>query len=99
MPARRATSAEDKPYRPSGANAAAIAAWSSSALGRATSGPSRDVPRETAGADHRQAASSVGERSPTCLPPCVLAWRRRHPAVSGATSREDPPEETSIVPD
>ena len=24
------------------------------------------------------------------LPPCVLAWRRRHPAVSRATSREDP---------
>src|SRR4051794_41705402 len=27
---------------------------------------------------------------PALHPPCVLAWRRRHPAGSGRTSREGP---------
>src|SRR6266404_777812 len=53
-------------------------------------GSPRNVPRETAGVEHRHAASSVGAMAPPLLPLCVLACRRRRPAVSRATSRADP---------
>src|SRR3954462_2217115 len=42
------------------------------------------------GADHRLAASSVGAMAPPFHPPCVLASRRRHPGISGATFLGDP---------
>src|SRR4051794_35430629 len=54
------------------------------------SGPRRNVPRETADADHRLAASSVGPVTPSLCPPCVLASRRRRLPVSRATFRRDP---------
>jgi NAD(P)-dependent dehydrogenase (short-subunit alcohol dehydrogenase family) len=45
------------------------------------SGPSRNVPPEILGADHRRAASSTLEIPPVFLRVCVLARRRRHPGL------------------
>ncbi|MGZ8633666.1 MAG: hypothetical protein ACXWZZ_07395, partial [Solirubrobacteraceae bacterium] len=52
---------------------------------------------EVPGADHRHAASSTLEIPEGLLRVCVLAWRRRHPGLSGATFTGDPLGDASFT--
>ncbi|HEX5922658.1 MAG TPA: nuclear transport factor 2 family protein, partial [Baekduia sp.] len=58
--------------------------------GGALVGPPQTFHPKVPGADHRHAASSTLEIPEGFLGVCVLAWRRRHPGLSGATFTGDP---------
>jgi len=49
------------------------------------------------GADHRQAASSFRAMALPLRLPCVLAWRRRHPAIPRPTTEGEPLMATRVT--